>query len=157
MRDTEPTIAPPPDQDPREFALQLAVVLERLDERSTQAVARVEAACVALEREFAAAAHALAVEHGQLAAARHAAAGSRIRLLWTASIALLVGASVAVAGASLAVASAKRELGAIQRNQTLLNAINSADVTLCNGRLCARVEVGDGAEVSGGYRRVLPR
>ena len=67
MRDTTPTNVPPYDQDPREFALQLAVVLERLDERSTQAVSRVEAACAALERESAAAARALAVEREQLA------------------------------------------------------------------------------------------
>lgn len=156
MRGAEPTTVPPRDHDPREFALQLAVVLERLDERSTQAVSRVEAACAALEHESATAAQALAVERRQLAAAQHAAIGSRLRLLWTASVALLLSAVVAVAGASLAVASANRELGTIHRDQALLQAINGADITLCGDQLCARVAAKEGEGVAG-YRRIVPR
>lgn len=146
---------PPADLDPREFALQLAVVADRLDERSAQAVGRLEAACVAVEREAGAAARALAAERGQVAKARQAAEAARLRLLWITSIALLVGALVAVAGAAIAVASAKRELDAVQRDQALLNAINGADVALCDGRLCARLDPSD--REASGYRRVAQK
>lgn len=156
MSGPRPGIVPPDGQDPREFALQLAVVLERLDERSVQAVARVEAACAALERDSAAAARALAAERSQVASSRHAADRSRLRLLWIASIALLAGALVALAGALLAVASAKREVDAIHRDQALLQAINDADITLCGDRLCARLSDGE-APAAPGYRQIAPR
>lgn len=148
----EQRVVPPNDLDPREFALQLAVVADRLDERSVLAVERVEAAGAAIAREAGEAARALAAERGRIAAARQAEEASRLRLLWIASAALLVGALVAVAGSALAVASARRELGGIRRDQMLLGVINDADVVLCDGRLCARLESSDQAGPE--YRRV---
>ena len=153
--DHEYTSTPPADADPREFALQLAVIAERLDERSAQAVVRVEAASARLEREATGAAHALAAERRQAATAQQLAAQSHIRLLWIASAGLLVGALVAVAGATFAVASAKRELASIARDQALLQAIYAADVTLCGDRLCARVV--HAGEEAGEYHPIAPR
>ena len=139
---------PPPELDPREFALQLAVVLQRLDDRSEGAVARVEAACDALGQTSRSAAQALGAERQKLATALGAAATSRLRLQWLVSAALLVAAALAALGASLAVASAQRELAAVAADRELLEAIGRADVSLCGERLCARVEQG------GEYRTV---
>lgn len=148
----------PAGPDPREFALQLAAVAERLDERSARAVARVEAASAGLEREAAAAARALAAERGQVATAQRLAAQARIRLLWITSAGMLAGALVAVAGALFAVASAQRELASIARDQALLDAINTADVILCGDRLCARIErVGGMPGEAVDYRPIAPR
>lgn len=157
MSSPRPGPVPPDGQDPHEFALQLAVVLERLDERSIRAVSRVEAACAALKRDSAAAARGLAAERGRIAGNLYAADRSRLRLLWIASVALLAGALVALAGASLAVASAKRELDSIHHDQMLLDAINGADITLCGDRLCARLLDAEAAEAAPGYRRIAPR
>lgn len=155
--DQEPAHVPPAGLDPREFALQLAVVADQLDERSAQAVGGLEVACAAIERETRVAARMLAAECGHVAAVLHAAEASRLRLLRVASVALLIGAIVAVAGAALAVESARRELDAIQRDQTLLRAINGADVRLCEEQLCARfVDVGSVSPASG-YRQIAPR
>lgn len=139
-----PPDLPPRSPDPREFALQLAVVAERLDQRSALAVARVEAAGTALEQT--------------LSNAGRATLQARMRLLWIASIGLLLGALVAVAGATFALTSAKRELAAITRDQALLEAINAADLTLCGDRLCARVEPGDQPlDARDTYLRIAPR
>ena len=143
----------PARTDPREFALQLAAVAERLDERSARAVARVEAASAVLEREAAAAARSLAIGRGQAATAPQPGA----RLIWIVSAGMLAGALVAVAGAALAVTSAKRELASITRDQVLLEAISVADVTLCGDRLCARVERADGPGGETDYRLIAPR
>lgn len=150
----------PASIDLREFALQLAAVAERLDERSARAVARVEAASAVLECEAAAAAaaaRALASEREQAATAPRPRVQPGARLVWIASAAVLAGALVAVAGAALAVASAKRELASITRDQVLLEAIGAADVTLCGERLCARVERPDGPDEAAEYRPVAPR
>src|SRR5690606_27759473 len=117
------SIASPDDTDPREFALQLAVIAARLDERSARAVQRVEAASAELGRQAASAAQALARERREAATIQQKVVESRIRVLMVASAALLVGALVAVAGASLAVSSAQRELDALgqDRKSTRLN------------------------------------
>lgn len=147
------SIASPDDTDPREFALQLAVIAARLDERSARAVQRVEAASAELGRQAASAAQALARERREAATIQQKVVESRIRVLMVASAALLVGALVAVAGASLAVSSAQRELDALGQDRGLLQAIDRADLTLCGERLCARVE-GAG---SGDYRPIAAR
>lgn len=152
---TDPHAPPPPGPDPREFALQLAVVAERLDERSAHAVGRVEKTCAAFERSAAEAARALAAERSQAASDRHAAREVRGRMLRIASAGLLAGALVATAGALWSVASAKRALASIHRDQALLHAINAADVTLCGEGLCARLEPGEGAGPE--YRKIAPR
>lgn len=130
----------PPDLDPREFALQLAVVAGRLDERSARAVEQLERTSADFRREVTSAASTLGAGRAQAAVAQAAAVESRMRPLWIASVALLIGAVVAVAGAALALASAKRELASIRRDQVLLDAVNAADLTLCGDRLCARLE-----------------
>ena len=148
----------PAGADPREFALQLAVVAERLDERSARAVEQLERTSAAFRTEVAAVADTLGAERSRAAVVQAAAAEFRTRLLWIASGALLVGALVAVAGATLALASARRELESISRDQRLLHAINMADLTLCGDRVCARLEPqARGATDDGGYRTVAPR
>lgn len=151
-------MTPPVGTDPRELALQLAVIVQRLDERSAWAVERVEAAGAALQREAVSATHALAAERSRIASLQQSAAAARIRLLWIASIGLLAGALVAIAGAVFAVASAKRELASLSLDQTLLQAVNTADLILCGDRLCARVESGEaGMGVDGKYHPVAAR
>ena len=152
---TDRQVTAQPGFDPRELALQLAVVVERLDERSAHSVSRLEQACAAFERSAAEAAKVLATERSRAADDRHAAGEARNRMLWVASAGLLAGALVATAGAMWAVGSAKRELASVHRDQALLDAINSADVTRCGDGLCARLEPGVGAE--GEYRRIAPR
>src|SRR5690606_39038640 len=126
--------------DPREFAHQLAVVAERLDERSVRAVERMEAACVAMEREVGAAAGALASERTRFAAAGLSASDARLRLASLATGAMLLAALIAMGASAFTVASARSGLAAIEREAALVRAINAADVTLCGDRLCARVE-----------------
>lgn len=121
--------------DPRELALQLAVIAQRLDERSAFAVERVEAAGAALQH------------------AATTAAASRARDIRMMSAALLVGALIALVGTGLALDSARRELASIQRDRALLQAINSADLSLCGDRLCARVE----GAAAGDYMPVAAR
>lgn len=148
----------PADLDPREFALQLAVVAGRLDERSTRAVEQLERTSADFRREVTSATNTLGAERTRAAVAQAAAVESRMRVLWIASAALLIGAVVAVAGATLALASAKRELASISRDQRLLQAINAADLTLCGDRVCARVETGEPyAGADGAYRTVARR
>ncbi|MBD7987971.1 hypothetical protein H9645_08005 [Luteimonas sp. Sa2BVA3] len=144
---------PPEGTDPREFALQLAAVAARLDERSAQAVEQVEAASAALARQGATAAQALAVERTQVVAAGHQAHVARVRWVWLASAALLLGSLVAITGAGLALDSARRELDAIHRERALLQTINGADLSVCGERLCARIE----GSAAGDYRPVAAR
>lgn len=91
----------------------------------------------------------------RLGTVHEAATQARARMFWILSVGLLAGAFVAAAGATLAVGSARRELAAIQRDQTLTHAINQADLTLCGGRLCARIE-GEGGD-TGAYRPIALR
>ncbi|MEN1960951.1 hypothetical protein WCE41_11570 [Luteimonas sp. MJ246] len=156
--DQERPYVPPADTTAREFALQLAVIAQRLDERSAFAVERVEAAAATLERQGASAARTLEAERNRSASTQQGAAAARARLPWIASIVLLAGTLVAAIGTTLAVASAKRELVALNRDRELLQAINTADLTLCGDRLCARLERGAVGEGEGGeYRPVAAR
>lgn len=153
--DREHSTAPPAGTDPREFALQLAVIAQRLDERSAFAVERVEAVGASLQQEAANAARFLAGERQRIADDGRAAVASRLRLLRIASAALFAGALFALAGAALALHSARRELASLQRDGALLGAIERADLVLCGERLCARVE---GATTGDdGYRPVAAR
>ncbi|MBB6600013.1 hypothetical protein [Luteimonas sp. MC1825] len=147
----------PSDLDPREFALQLAVVAGRLDERSTRAVEHLERTSAEFRREVTAAASMLGAERRRAAAAQAAAGVSGYRHLWIASAALLFGALVAVAGATLALSSARREIDAMGRDLVLLEAVNAADLTLCGERLCARVERPQGRDDDRGYQAVALR
>ena len=142
--------------DPREFALQLAVVAERLDERSVRAVERMEAACARLERDVGSAAAALAGERMRFAAGEQAASTARLRLTWMALAALVLAALVVVAGCAFAVAAARAELASLDRDAALVRAINAADVTVCGERLCARVD-GSRGEPLAEYQPIAPR
>ncbi|MBJ6980231.1 MULTISPECIES: hypothetical protein [unclassified Luteimonas] len=143
--------------DPREFALQLAIVAERLDERSARAVQRVEAVAAAFAAEVARMSDALAIDNARAVAAQQASMRTRMRASRMVSGSLLVVAVLAAAAAGVTVASAYRELGSVARDQALLDAINRADVTSCDGRLCARID-GDARGVDAdGYRRIALR
>lgn len=141
--------------DPREFALQLAVVSERLDERSALAAQRMEQASVHLEQRASDAVKHLAAECARVGAAHESAIQARGRMFWMLSVALLAGAFMAAAWAAFAVGSARRELASLQRDRTLTHAINQADLTLCGDRLCARIE-GSGGD-AGAYRPIALR
>ncbi|MGY1458153.1 hypothetical protein ACW5F0_05820 [Luteimonas sp. A534] len=145
----------PQGVDPREFALQLAVVSERLDERSALAAERMELASVHLEQRTAEAVKHMAAECTRVGTAHRAATEARVRMLWMLSAGLLAATLAAAAVAASAVGSARRELAAIQRDQTLTHAINQADLTLCGGRLCARIE-GEGGDTAA-YRPIALR
>ena len=145
----------PDGVDPREFALQLAVVSERLDERSALATQRMEQASLHLEQRATDAVNHLAAECARLGASHEAATKARMRMFWMLSVALLAGAFLAAAWATIAVGSARRELASLQRDNTLTQAINQADLTLCGDRLCARIEGGGGD--AGAYRPIALR
>ena len=146
----------PDGVDPREFALQLAVVSERLDERSALATQRMEQASLHLEQRATDAVNHLAAECARLGASHEAATQARTRMFWMLSVALLAGAFLAATWATIAVGSARRELASLQRDNTLTQAINQADLTLCGDRLCARVE-GSGGGDAGAYRPIALR
>ena len=141
--------------DPREFALQLAVVSDRLDERSALATQRMGQASLHLEQRASEAVDHLAAECARMGATHEAATQARVRMFWTLSVALLAGAFVAAVWATLAVGSARRELASLQRDHTLIHAINQADLTLCGERLCARIDGGVGD--AGAYRPIALR
>lgn len=147
----------PEGGDPRELALQLAIVAERLDERSARAVHRVEAVAAAFAAEVARMSEALATDNARAVAAQQASMRMRVRTSRMVSGSLLVVAVLAAVAAGVTVASAYRELGTVARDQALLDAINRADVTSCDGRLCARID-GDARAGNGdGYRRIALR
>lgn len=149
--------AVPDGHDPREFALQLAVVAERLDERSTRAVERVEAVATSFVAEVARVREATVDELTRAAAAQQASERARLRVSRIVSLGLVAAALLATAAAIVTLGSARRELASISRDQALLDAINSADVTSCDGRLCARI---DGQPLDGdadGYWRIALR
>lgn len=139
--------------DPREFALQLAVVSERLDERSALATQRMEQAGLHFEQRASDAVNHLAAACARVGAVHEAATQARVRMAWMLSVVLLVGAFAAAVWATLAVGSARRELASLQRDHTLTHAINQADLTLCGDRLCARFE----DEGNGAYRPIALR
>lgn len=145
----------PDGVDPREFALQLAAVSERLDERSALATQRMELASLHLEQRAVDAVNHLAAECARVGAANAAATQASARMFWMLSVALLAGAFLAAAWATLAVGSARRELAGLQRDHALTHAINRADLTLCGDRLCARIEGGGGD--AGAYRPIALR
>lgn len=148
---------PPAVPDPREFALQLAVVAERLDERSAHAVARVEAASAAVTRDVTRAVDALTAEQARAASGREAEVVARARALRFAAIGLAVVGLLAVVAPTMAVWVVQRDLATRQPDQALLDAISQADVVLCDGRLCARFDPeGQGMDATG-YRPVAPR
>lgn len=100
---------------------------------------------------------ALSATH-ELLQARDALQRERRIWIWSASTALVVGAALSVAAALYAVAASRSELARHEMEGALLRAYNQADVTLCDGRLCANVEL-DG-ERHGDlqqYRLVKPR
>ena len=149
--------AVPDGHDPREFALQLAVVAERLDERSTRAVERVEAVAAAFVAEVERMREATVNELSRAAAAQQASERARLRMSRIVSRSLAAAALFATAATIFTVGSARRELASICRDRALLDAINNADVTSCDGRLCARI---DGQTLDGdadGYRRIALR
>lgn len=146
---------PPPELGPREFALQLAVVSERMDERSVRAAERMEQASRHLEQRADQAVKQMAAECTRVGTAHRAASEARARMLSILSAALLASALVATAGATFALGSARRELASIQREHTLTHAINQADLALCGDRLCARFE-GEGRE-AGAYQPIALR
>lgn len=149
--------AVPGPGDPREFALQLALVAERLDERSARAVSRVETACAGLEQDVARAVRALADERERIVSAGRAAAGGRDRAVRLASAGLLAAALASVPAAWFAVESARREMGQLRQDRALLQAIDRSDLTLCGDGLCARLEGGEGSGAGGPYRPVARR
>lgn len=146
------------EPDPREFALQLAIVAERLDERSARAVRRVETVADEFAAEVARMSNAMATGAAREAAAQQASMRTRMQASRMVSGSLLAVAVLAVAAAGVVVASAHRELGRVAREQAVIEAVNRADVTFCDGRLCARIDgdTRDGGDVDG-YRRIALR
>lgn len=59
---------------------------------------------------------------------------------WTAPLALVIGAVLVTLGSGWQVWHARQELQQIRIQTDLLRAYNAADVTLCEGQLCANVE-----------------
>ena len=147
----------PHDRDPREVALQLAIVAERLDERSARAVQRVEAVSSEFAAEVARLSDAMAAGTARAAAAQQASMRTRMRASRMVSGGLVAVAVLAVAAAGVMVASAHRELGLVAREQALIDAVNRADVTFCDGRLCARIDRDTHRGDADGYRRIALR
>lgn len=77
---------------------------------------------------------------------------------WAAPLALAAGAVLVTLGSGWQVWRARQDLQQIQLQADLLRAYNAADVTLCDGQLCANVE-SDGKRHGERrqYRRVQPR
>lgn len=147
----------PEGHDPRELALQLAIVAGRLDERSARAVQRVEAVAASFAAEVARMSDAVRTDSARVAAAQHASLHTRMRASPMISGGLFVAAVLAAAAALFTVASAQRDLASIARDQDLLEAINRADVTSCGGRLCARLDGDRRGGDADGYRRIALR
>lgn len=179
--------------------VQLAAVVERLDQRSESAVQRVEQSSIALDRSAQhlgssasgfsrEVAQALqqqsadiigkglsgAVEQfnrqlghtARLATAaadefeqqRKALNRERKAWLWLGCGALLIGSLLSIGTAIYAVKQSRQELAGNRVEATLLHAYNRADVTLCDGALCANIDskgprYGDTKQ----YRPVKPR
>ncbi|KRA40079.1 hypothetical protein [Pseudoxanthomonas sp. Root630] len=94
-----------------------------------------------------------ALEHERAALGRE-----RRTWLWLGGGAVLLGSLLAVGAAFHALASSRKEVERNRIEAALLRAYNQADVTLCEGRLCANVD--DQARRHGDrkqYRTVRPR
>lgn len=78
---------------------------------------------------------ALALEHERMAMTRE-----RRTWLWLGSGALVLGSLLATGAAFHAVTSSRKEVERNHVEAALLHAYNEADVTLCDGRLCANVD-----------------
>ncbi|HEY4529488.1 MAG TPA: hypothetical protein VIG97_04040 [Luteimonas sp.] len=143
--------------DAREVALQLAIVAERLDERSARAVQRVEVVADEFAAEVARMSDAMAAGTERAAAAQLASMHTQMQASRVVSGGLLVAAVLAVAVAGAMVVSAHRELGLVAREQAMIEAVNRADVTFCNGRLCARVDGDTHGGDAHGYLQIALR
>lgn len=95
---------------------------------------------------------------GELRACADALRRQRRLWGWTAPLALLAGSVLAVGAATYAVLHAQAEVERHRIEASLLRAYNAADVTLCDGRLCANVDPRPpAADTRGRYRLVRPR
>jgi hypothetical protein len=111
--------------------------------------------CIAHLQQAGRQASTLAQELEQMRAALR---GERRRWVWLGSGALLTGSVLAIATAAYVVKTSRDELRRNAIETTLLRAYNQADVTLCDGRLCANIDkagqrFGDQKQ----YRPVKPR
>ena len=130
-------------------AAELRGLGDRIGHEATQAIARgarttIDAAIVNAIASSSAAleAHASRIREldAALALSRDAFARLHRRWLVVAPIALLTGCALAVAGTLAWAAQARRDVDRQRIEASLLRAYNEADVTLCGGRLCARVD-----------------
>ena len=182
----------------KQLVIKLAVIADRLDQRSESAVARVEQTGAALDHSagrlgssagtFARdaldaidrqsgevisrglgreigncvahlqqAGRQVSASAQELEQMRTALRGERRRWVWMGSGALLTGSVLAIAAAGYAVKTSRDELRRNAIEATLLRAYNQADVTLCDGRLCANIdESAQGFGDRKQYRQVNP-
>jgi hypothetical protein len=128
---------------------QLGRLGERIAHDATNAIAldaraRIGAAVAAAFASSAAAmdehARQLQALDAALRGSRDAFARSQRRWLVVAPVALLTGCGLAVAGSLAWLEQARRDVERHRIEASLLRAYNEADVSLCGGRLCARVE-----------------
>lgn len=136
-------------QDVAAAAGQLGPLGERIAHDATHAIAldaraRIEAAVATAFAAASAAmdAHArrLHALDAALAGSRDAFARSQRRWLVVVPVAVLAGCGLAVAGSLAWIEQARRDVERHRIEASLLRAYNGADVSLCGGRLCARVE-----------------
>lgn len=136
-------------QDVAAAAGQLGPLGERIAHDATHAIAldaraRIEAAVATAFAAASAAmdAHArrLHALDAALAGSRDAFARSQRRWLVAVPVAVLAGCGLAVAGSLAWIEQARRDVERHRIEASLLRAYNGADVSLCGGRLCARVE-----------------
>lgn len=77
---------------------------------------------------------------------------------WALPLGLIVGSVLATGAAGYAVVGSREEVARHRIEAALLRAYNQADVTLCDGRLCANVDERGGRHGDRGqYRLVEPR
>lgn len=133
--------------------------LGAIDKQSGEVIARglgrEIADCVAhlqrTKREASASAH----EFEQM---RTALRRERRTWVWLGLGALLTGTVLAIAAAGYAVKTSRDELRSNAIEATLLRAYNEADVSLCDGRLCANIDQSTpGFGDRNQYRHVKPR
>lgn len=128
---------------------QLGHLGDRIAHEATQAIARqarsgidgaVAAALAASSTALDAHARRVRELDGTLRAGSDAVARLHRRWLVVAPALLLTGCALAVAGTLAWTAQARRDVERHRIEAALLRAYNEADVTLCGGRLCARVD-----------------
>jgi type II secretory pathway component PulL len=146
-------------------AAQFGQLGDRIAGEATQAIARQaqeridEAVATALAASTSAFdAHASRVREleGALQCRTDALAGWQRRWLMAVPAIVLAGCALAVAGTLAWTGQARREAERYRIEADLLRAYNAADVTLCGGRLCARIDAA-GRVDRRGYRPVAPR